>query len=246
MTPESTDGFEGTAHSSADDGPGSVEQQSAESTVVELLDHDAVVDYWDSRHKTTGEMLSGGDLTYDTAANEAFYAIRLGRLLDLIEPVSPPHAPLRLLDAGCGKGWFSRALARCGYRVDGVDSSAHAIGEATKASTGERYVVATLHEWAPPYLYDTVVSVDTLFHLTDDAVWRSSVVNLASLTKTGGRLVIADFEHDGARVHGNYQVTRGSGLYREVIEPLGFRYAGFSPYRFRGNRAGFHTFERVA
>jgi 2-polyprenyl-3-methyl-5-hydroxy-6-metoxy-1,4-benzoquinol methylase len=213
----------------------------------DLLDHDAVVDYWNSRHQSHGELLSGGDVTYDHAANEAFYAVRLGRLLDLVDPASPPHARRRLLDAGCGKGWFSHALARCGFRVDGIDSSEHAIAEArTGAAPTETFAVSTLHEWTVPYLYDVVVSVDVLFHLTDDAVWAASVANLAALTKSGGRLLIADHEHPGAQVHGTYQVTRGSELYRAVLEPLGFRYAGFSPYRFRGNRGGFHTFERAA
>lgn len=220
---------------------------STEEAPVSLLEHDQVVEYWDSRHQDLGTLLSGGDVTYDHAANEAFYAIRLGRLLDIIEPVSPPQARRRLLDAGCGKGWFSHALARCGYRVDGIDSSTHGIAEATEqAISGETFAVSTLHEWAPPYQYDAVVSVDVLFHLTDDEVWASSVRNLASLTKATGLLVIADHEHPDKVVHGSYQVTRGSDLYRQVLEPLGMEYHGFSPYRFRSNKVGFHRFEWAA
>lgn len=208
-----------------------------------LLDHHEVLDYWDSRHQDLDALLSGGDVTYDHAANEAFYAIRLGRLLDIIEPVSPPQARRRLLDAGCGKGWFSHALARCGYRVDGIDSSPHAIAEAAEqAIPGETFAVSTLHEWSPPHLYDVVVSVDVLFHLTDDEVWARSVRNLASLTRTTGLLVVADQEHPGKVVHGSYQVTRGSELYRAVLDPLGMDYQGFSPYRFRSNQVGFHRF----
>ncbi|GAB2747506.1 hypothetical protein GCM10027039_01410 [Terrabacter koreensis] len=214
-----------------------------------LLEHDEVVGYWDRRHHDLDAFLSGGDVSFGYHANEAFYAVRLGRLLDILEPDSDPSAPVRVLDAGCGKGWFTRALARCGYRVDGIDSSANAIAEAEKATREatvlDSYAVATLHEWAPPYLYDAVVAVDVLFHVTQDEMWAASVRNLAALTRSGGRLVIADHEHAGEKVWGEYQVTRGSDLYREQLEPLGFQYEGFSAYRFRGNLGGFHTFERT-
>ncbi|EWT07569.1 hypothetical protein N864_06420 [Intrasporangium chromatireducens Q5-1] len=212
-----------------------------------LLAQDEVVSYWDRRHESLDEFLSGGDVSFGYHANEAFYATRLGRLLDILQPTSVPLAPDRVLDAGCGKGWFTRALARCGYRVDGIDSSPHAIAEAAREAVGlDTYEVATLHEWAPPHLYDAVVAIDVLFHVTQDDVWLASVHNLAALTRLDGLLVIADHDHPGAHVWGQYQITRGSGLYREQLEPLGFEYRGFSPYRFRGNKGGFHTFERTS
>ena len=211
-----------------------------------LLEHDAVVSYWDRRHQELGVLLSGGDVSYGAHANEAFYAVRLGRLLDILETASASVAPQRLLDAGCGKGWFTRALAKCGYRVDGIDSSDHAVAEARREAVGmDHYEVSSLHEWSSTYLYDAVVAIDVLFHITQDSVWRASVRNLAAHVRSGGLLVISDHDHRGSHVWGNYQVTRGADLYIEQLEPLGFDYVRFSPYSFRGNLGGFHTFERT-
>ena len=36
------------------------------------------IDFWDKRHQAQGELLSGGDLSFDHAGNEIFYALRIG------------------------------------------------------------------------------------------------------------------------------------------------------------------------
>ncbi|WP_172860754.1 class I SAM-dependent methyltransferase [Jiangella alkaliphila] len=122
----------------------------------------------------------------DAGANEIFYAMRLGRLLDLVGDVSESRAPLRVLDAGCGKGWFARAMARFGHRVDGIDISQAAIEECrAQAADQDEYAVSALADWHPPYMYDVVYSVDVLFHVMDDDAWADSVRNLASLVRLG-------------------------------------------------------------
>lgn len=213
----------------------------------ERLGLDEAIGFWDERHRAQGELRSGGDLTHDEAVNEIFYNVRLGRLLDLLGNHTESAAPLRVLDAGCGKGWFSRALARCGHRVQGIDSSEHAVQECRRlAVASESYDVSRLDAWAPPHLYDVVVSVDVLFHVMDDAVWEDSVRNLASLVRWGGRLLLADHDADTDRLWGAYQVTRAGSRYRELVTGLGFRSDGFTPYRFRDNAAGFHAFTRTS
>jgi 2-polyprenyl-3-methyl-5-hydroxy-6-metoxy-1,4-benzoquinol methylase len=221
--------------------------QSELSQPVVRLGVERAISFWDERHLKHGDLLSGGDLTYDHASNEAFYAMRLGRLLDVIGASASAVAPQHVLDAGCGKGWFTRALSRCGHRLDGIDSSDAAIAECRRLAVGnDHYAVCQLDAWAPTYLYDAVVAVDVLFHLMDDGVWRNSVANLAALVRLGGLLVLADHDAEEDHVWGDYQVTRSRQGYLDVILPLGFAYLGFRPYRFRDNAAGFHVFRRIA
>lgn len=216
------------------------------SAPVIRLGVDEAISFWDQRHLQHDELLSGGDLTYDRATNEAFYAMRLGRLLDIMGASASAVAPLRVLDAGCGKGWFARALTRCGHRVDGIDSSEAAIQECRRlAIDADRYAVSRLDAWAPAYLYDVVLAVDVLFHLMDDGLWRDSVVNLAALVRLGGMLVLSDHDAGADHLWGQYQVTRSRQGYLDVVLPLGFSYLGFDPYRFRDNAAGFHVFGRI-
>ncbi|MEU9972181.1 methyltransferase domain-containing protein [Streptomyces sp. NPDC051014] len=202
--------------------------------------------YWDTRHRERDDLASGGHIGLDRPGNEIFYAVRLGQLLTLIGDVSSPAAPLFVLDAGCGKGHFARALARCGHHVDAFDTSEEAIGRARAEGGGPRYAFAALDEWRSPWLYDVVLGVDVLFHVLDDAEWAAGLRNLASLVRITGRLIVTDEHTDEPVPRGDYILHRPLAAYRRELEPLGLSHSLFRPYGFRENRVGFHVFTRTS
>ncbi|WP_128434367.1 class I SAM-dependent methyltransferase [Streptomyces cyaneus] len=209
--------------------------------------------YWDTRHADHDDLASGGHIGLDRPGNEIFYAQRLGTLLSLIGDLSSPAAPLFVLDAGCGKGYFARALARCGHRVDAFDISPAAVEHARAEAGGPRYAVAALDEWRSPWPYDIVVCVDVLFHVLDDQAWAAGLRNMASLIRVTGRLIATDIVTDIAAdeataertTHGARIVHRPIAAYRAELEPLGLRHTLSRPYGFRENRVGFHVFTRI-
>ena len=198
---------------------------------------------------TPDPRLAAGDLSYDDMGNLAFNALRIGRLLDVLGTLAEPAAPLRLLDAGCGTGWLTRALASFGHQVDGIDSVAETVEACrgqSRADGRDHYAVSRLDTWAPSYLYDAVACVDVLFLISQDSLWEASVVNLASLVRSGGRLVLAD--HDLTQDHpwGAGQVSRARRRYVDLLAAEGLVYRRFVPHEFRDNDAGFHVFDRIA
>jgi 2-polyprenyl-3-methyl-5-hydroxy-6-metoxy-1,4-benzoquinol methylase len=212
---------------------------------VALLSSDENAAYWESRHAREGDLRSGGHVSYDEATNQMFYIRRLSMLLEFIGHRSDPEAPLFLLDAGCGKGWFSRELARFGHQVDGIDRSANAIALCKEQGGGPAYFESALSEWRSPGLYDVVASIDVLFHILDDDEWERTVQNLASLVRLGGKLIVSDWGEDGVRVYGNYQVVRGRESYLPLLAQQGFRFDGWHPFNFRGSPIGFYVFART-
>jgi 2-polyprenyl-3-methyl-5-hydroxy-6-metoxy-1,4-benzoquinol methylase len=217
-------------------------------TEPEVLGVEEALLFWDRRHEAQSDLRSGGNVGYDEATNEVLYALRLGRLIDILDLAISPSWQRNILDAGCGKGFYSRALGRFGHHVDGIDASPHAVANC-RALTGpnESYAESTLAAWAPPYQYDAVVSVDVLFHIMDDQVWTDSVRNLGSLTRLGGLLVVADHDKDEDRLWSNYQKTRARSRYDAVLGAEGLTRVGdFVPYRFLDTAAGFHVFTRDA
>ncbi|WP_202515616.1 class I SAM-dependent methyltransferase, partial [Streptomyces sp. SID161] len=191
------------------------------------------------------ELASGGHIGLDRAGNELFYALRLGNLLGAVGDLSSATAPLFVLDAGCGKGYFARALARCGHRVDAFDASEEALDRARAAGGGPRYTRARLEEWRSPWPYDIVLCVDVLFHLLDDTEWAAALRNLASLVRLTGRLIVTDEDTAVPRARGDYILHRPTAAYRSVLEPLGLRHTEFRPYGFREIEVGFHVFTRI-
>lgn len=201
--------------------------------------------YWNQRHQQESDLRSGGHISFDEATNRMFYMRRLSLLMDLVGLQSSPTAPLFLLDAGCGKGWFSRELARFGHRVDGIDGSEAALANARQNGGGPRFHQSSLSGWRSPWLYDVVLCVDVLFHILSDAEWERSVSNLASLVRLGGRLIIADWDADHDEPMGDYQVLRGRNTYLPLLSKLGMRLDGYHPYDFRRSVIGFYAFTRT-
>lgn len=201
--------------------------------------------YWDNRHREHDDLASGGHIGLDRAGNELFYALRLGTLLALVGDLTSPAAPLFVLDAGCGKGHFARALTRCGHRVDAFDASGEAIDRARAAGGGPRYAESRLDAWRSPWPYDVVLCVDVLFHVLDDTEWTAGLRNLASLVRVTGRLILTDEDRPAPRALGDYILHRPTAAYRKLLEPLGLRHTEFRPYGFRENRVGFHVFTRT-
>jgi 2-polyprenyl-3-methyl-5-hydroxy-6-metoxy-1,4-benzoquinol methylase len=203
-------------------------------------------DWWDRRHRQFDELRSGGHSGLDEQSNEILYALRLGKLVEIIGDGSLPAAPLRMLDAGCGRGIFARAMGRFGHAVDGIDVSSFAV-DWCRARSGplERYEVSALHEWCPPYLYDVVYSIDVLFHIMEDETWEASLSRLGSLVRWGGLIVAAEHESTEDRTWSVYQRTRRPARYVDCLSSLGFRLEGFVPIRFRNGPVGFLVLRRA-
>jgi len=204
-------------------------------------------EYWDRRHRDENELRSGGNIGMSDAGNELIYALRVGRLIEVLEYASAPTAPLGVLDAGCGKGFFSRALASFGHEVDGIDTSEEAIAQCRRlAQERQSFAVSSLADWSPPRLYDVVFCIDVLFHILDDRDWEASVRNLGRLVRIGGRLILADHPSDEDRVWAAHQKTRAAARYRNLLTSLGLDYLRFVPNGLPGTDVGFHVATRVA
>jgi len=210
-----------------------------------LLDRAAGIEYWDRRHAGRDEWTAGGDIGISVEANRIFYTRRLGQLLEVIDMLGDRAAPPSLLDAGCGRGIISRQLAACGFAVTGVDASANAIDHARQRGGGPRYELTPLDSFWSHQLFDVVIAVDVLFHLTDPDAFAASLRRIAAHVQTGGLLVVTDRDEPTCAPLSDYIVHRPLIEYVELLGPHGFAYRGFMPYRFRGNSIGFHSFGRT-
>lgn len=130
----------------------------------------------------------------------------------------------RLIDAGCGHGWYLGSLAATGYDVTGVDIS---IGQAQAArqaltaplpasppvalSGSTRLAVASIR--ALPFddgAFDAGYAVNVLHHVGDVAAHRAALAELARVVRPGGLI----FVHEISVVNPLYR------LYMSYLFPL--------------------------
>jgi 2-polyprenyl-3-methyl-5-hydroxy-6-metoxy-1,4-benzoquinol methylase len=175
--------------------------------------------YWNTRHEEHRDSLLGpGCIRLDEAANRDDYAAKWDRVRAVLAR-ELQHGATRLLDAGCGTGWFTARAAALGFDgVDAADFSSTAAEVAQRNAPTSRVRVAALDEITSPEPYDVVMCVDVLFHVVDDAVWARSVSNLAALTARRGALVIQDsLNETGAPPPARHVCFRSLAAYRETL-----------------------------
>jgi 2-polyprenyl-3-methyl-5-hydroxy-6-metoxy-1,4-benzoquinol methylase len=141
---------------------------------------------------------------------------------------------LRLLDAGCGKGWLTDSLSTIGHDVTGIDTSATAIEICRKHRQGT-FAEASLHEFSDPVGFDAAVSLDVMFHILDDEVWRRSLRNLAANLRSGGLLVLSDTNVEAQTTSGNYIVYRPVSEYLSALVPFKAKLVATRAYQFSDN-----------
>lgn len=94
-----------------------------------------------------------------------------------------------VLDAGCGTGRYSEALAAHGFRVIGIDRSEALIEQARARVADAVFTCADLLRWRPPELADAVLCRGVLNDLTDDVDRRAAFAALSSWLRPGGVLL---------------------------------------------------------
>ena len=152
-------------------------------------------------------------------------ALRLNYINDRM-----PLGGKAVLDAGCGGGILSEAMAALGAEVTGIDMSEAALGAARmhlrKTGLDVDYQQATAEQFAESYpdRFDVVTCLELLEHVPDPA---SVVAACKTLARPGGDVFFATLNRNlksflFAVIGAEYilgLVRRGTHSYRKFIKP---------------------------
>jgi 2-polyprenyl-3-methyl-5-hydroxy-6-metoxy-1,4-benzoquinol methylase len=97
----------------------------------------------------------------------------------------------RVLDAGCGDGWYSEKMVREGAVVSGIDYSERAIAFARDILPTADFQVASIT--ALPFAdetFDVSFSFQVIEHLPPDQV-PHAIAELVRVTKRGGKIIVS-------------------------------------------------------
>jgi ubiquinone/menaquinone biosynthesis C-methylase UbiE len=115
------------------------------------------------------------------------YDVRRRVELVFDELLTEPLHGKRLLDAGCGSGWFSRAAVERGAVVTSLDLGVPLLLETRKKAAVKAVVGDALRMPFPDASFDVVVSSEMIEHTPDPA---QAVAEMARVLRSGGTLVV--------------------------------------------------------
>lgn len=148
--------------------------------------------YWERRHTAAvGELRSTGHTHLTEEQNRMDYEAKRVAIEAKLGEWVGDVAGRSLLDAGCGTGLFSKSFAQMGFAVTGVDFSPTAVEAARLCSPG-RFQVADLSRMSLGQRFDVVVSIDVLFHVVDDRIWRRTLERMMGHVADDGCFIVQE------------------------------------------------------
>src|SRR5689334_15941384 len=114
--------------------------------------------------------------------------------VDFLETALDLGADAAVLDVACGGGRHALELARRGYSVEGVDSSATLVGYASRRAyaqaTRARFVQGDMRALEYGQEFDAALVMNSSLGFFDDATNRATLQRIAQSLVDGGRLLL--------------------------------------------------------
>jgi ubiquinone/menaquinone biosynthesis C-methylase UbiE len=106
-----------------------------------------------------------------------------------------------VLDVGCGIGRWTTMLAKSGSITIGIDLSKQMLKNAQHRSIREKthaqFVLASATQLPfADQIFDSILSVTVLQHITNEILFRSAVVDILRTTKKGGNIILLEYNSE--------------------------------------------------
>lgn len=184
------------------------------SVTETLPSHDEQKQYWDTRWNRVKD-----EYPHAWARRRGAAILAMLRSLPLKHP--------RILDMGCGTGWFTEELAGLG-EATGVELSEAAVAIARSRYPHASFVAGNVLDMPLPSAhFDVIVSLEVIAHVEDQGAYLQQA---GHALKSGGYLIattVNRFVHDrtdwpeDSQGHIRFWLDRGS--FRELLSRHGFR-----------------------
>jgi len=202
-------------------------------------------EFWDRRLAEQFDLRGTGQPGLSAEYNRACYELRRHVLDAALADERFAVAGKRVLDVGCGTGFFTAHYLARGARLTGMDIAPTSIERLRQRHPEARFLLADVSETAITEQYDVVNAFDVLYHITDDARWERAVRALAGAVAPGGLLLLTDtFPPEGRQLpEAEHNRMRPLERYRPLLQDAGLTVRSIRPTHVLLNRdLGFWRF----
>lgn len=181
-------------------------------------------EYWERTLAEKFDVRGTGEPGLSLAYNRACYRLRREVLDRALAAAGIDPRGRRVLDVGCGTGFWTAYYTGRGADYTGLDIAPTSIARLQAAYPGSRFVLADVSEADLEGHWDLVNVFDVLYHVTDDARWEAALGRLARAVAPGGALLVTDLFETPAGL-AEHNKMRPLERYRAVLDASGVRFA---------------------
>lgn len=184
--------------------------------------------YWQDRVVSGSDLGVVGHRSMGLAYNAQIYERRMEVLNDMLaRHVTKPVEELRILDIGCGSGFYTGYWAErdvCDYV--GVDISAATISYLREQYPDFKFINADITGSELEGLigqepFDLVTIFDVFYHIVDDERLANAVQHIGALTAGSGVVMVMDQLHPGRYQISKHVVYRDTDEYLDLFNRFG-------------------------
>ena len=194
-------------------------------------------DFWDKRLSEHFDLRGTGETGLSIAYNRACYQLRQEVLDRVLQSHRFDPRGRKVLDVGCGTGFFTAYYLARGADVTGIDIAPTSIERLRQRHPEARFMLADVSEAELGERFALVNAFDVLYHITDDGRWEKALRTLAAAVEPDGLLLLTDtfnpFNPDGEAEHNH---MRPMNQYRPILESAGMRIEELAPTHYLLNR----------
>ena len=176
--------------------------------------------YWSARHSSFGFDRRGvGDLTRSDEDNRREYDEAHPVFQAMCERDGIDLAAARLLDIGCGTGFYCEAhRAGGGTDYTGVDITDTLFDELAQRYDGARFVRCDVTAEELAGRFDVITMIDVTQHIVDDDAFEFAMFNIRRHVNPGGFAILTGWLADQPARRTLYEVERPLSAYQAAFE----------------------------
>lgn len=186
-------------------------------------------EYWERTLSEQFDLRGTGEPGLSLAYNRACYALRREVLDRALRDAACDPRGRRVLDVGCGSGFWTAYYTGRGADYTGLDIAPTSVARLQEAYPESRFVLSDVSEADLEGAYDIVNVFDVLYHITDDAKWEAALGRLARAVAPGGLLLVTDAFEETERP-AEHNRMRSLARYRAALDATGVRFE-YAPLR---------------
>ena len=189
--------------------------------------------YWRDRVISGSDLAIVGHRSMGPAYNSEIYARRIEVLEKVVpELVSGSMANTKLLDIGCGSGFYTNYWQKLGVKeYVGLDISKNTVDYLSESFPDFKFDQADIARLIPQSAeqggpFDIVTVFDVLYHIVDSTLFESAVANVGKTVKTGGHVIVMDQLHRNQYQISKHVVYRDRDYYLSQFEQHNLKLVG--------------------